>query len=266
MPPRRTSTAKTLPEPDLAKNRMATTGQEIYQEMGREHWWLSGKYEILKRVFTEYGPRRGVVLDVGCGPGNLMVEIQPLTRARMLGADLSFLGLGLARQAGLDNLVLTDMAAAAIKSEACDFILAVDILEHVPDDKQLLRELLRVLKPGGRLLAVVPAHPILWGEHDDLFGHYRRYYRQELRSRMESSGFRILKISYMQSLFFLPLLLFRSIKNATRCHSQDFFAFPERLNRLLHRLVASEYGLLRRLSLPIGTNILCVVEKPGTQL
>jgi SAM-dependent methyltransferase len=247
------------------KSEMPTTGQDIYYGVGHDHWWLTGKYDIICRFFQEHRAGSSIILDVGCGPGNLMEKISPLTKGQLVGLDLALKGLQYAKGNNFHNLVLGDMTRGPFKEASIDFILAVDICEHVPDDRQLLRELHCVLKPGGRLLVVVPAHPILWGEHDALFGHYRRYYREELRSRMDGAGFRILKISYMQSLFFLPLLLLRSIKNVTRCHSQDFFAFPERLNRLLHRLVASEYGLLRKLSLPIGTNILCVVEKPDVK-
>lgn len=240
---------------------MATAGQDIYHGVGQDHWWLTGKYEIICRFFQEYGANSSFILDVGCGPGNLMKKISPLTNGRLVGLDLAPKGLKYAQVFDFDNLVLGDMTQGPFKDASIDFVLAIDICEHVSDDLGLLREIYRVLKPAGRALLAVPAHPILWGEHDERFGHFRRYYLNDFRGLITKAGFEIIKITYMQSYFFLPFLFFRKVKAISGSHTQDFFPFPPALNRILHHVVSSEYSLLRRHSVPIGTNILCVAEK-----
>ena len=250
-------------EVEIEKNEMATTGQELYHGVGRDHWWLTGKYEIIIAFFRDFRVPRSLVLDVGCGPGNLMEQIilsEPFIS--VVGIDLAIRGLEYAKTTGEKNLVQADMIQAPLKTATFDFVFAVDIFEHVADDTRLCGEIFRVLKPGGRALLVVPAHPILWGEHDDRFGHFRRYYLRDFRQLLSLSGFIILKLTYMQFFFYLPLLFFRKVKNLSRSKTQDFFPFPKALNRLLHHIVAAEYYLLRRLNLPIGTNVLCIVEKP----
>jgi SAM-dependent methyltransferase len=247
--------------PNFIPDEMATAGQDIYHGVGQDHWWLTGKYEIICRFFQEYGADGGFVLDVGCGPGNLMKKISALTNGRLVGLDLAPKGLDYAKVGHIPNLVLGDMTKGPFKQGSIDFILAVDVCEHVDDDLGLLKEIYRVLKPRGRALLAVPAHPVLWGEHDERFGHFRRYYLGDFQRLVKKAGFAVLRITYMQSYFFLPFLFFRKVKALIGSHSQDFFPFPHLLNRILHQIVSSEYVLLRRHSLPIGTNILCVAEK-----
>jgi len=244
-------------------NEMATVGQDIYHGIGQEHWWLTGKYEIICRFFQNYGGGCSSVLDVGCGPGNLMQKILPLTDGHVFGLDLAPRALKYAKGLDLQNLILGDMTQGPFKGGSIEFVLAIDVCEHVSDDLGLLQEIYRILKPGGRTLLAVPAHPILWGEHDERFGHFRRYYLRDFQNLVKRAGLSILKISYMQSYFFLPMLFFRKVKAISKSGTQDFFPFPPTLNRLLHRIVAAEYYLLVRHCLPIGTNIICVAEKPN---
>jgi ubiquinone/menaquinone biosynthesis C-methylase UbiE len=243
------------------KNIMFTTGQDLLHEVGRDHWWQTGRYEIIQRFFQDYGAAGQRLLDVGCGPGNLMEQLAAIANGPLVGIDLARGGLYYAKESGFQHLILADMLRAPLKTASFDFIFAVDICEHLEDDRGLLQEIYRVLKPKGRALLVVPAHPVLWGEHDEQAGHYRRYYYKDFRRLLKQTGFAILRLSYMQSFFFLPLLIFRQLKNLSHSHTHDLFPVPKGLNRLLHRILAAEYYLLSRYNLPIGTNLLGIVEK-----
>ena len=75
--------------------------------------------------------------------------------------------------------------------EAFDLICALEIVEHVPDDRSLLREIGRVLKPGGRFLFSVPLHMAYWTRHDVLAGHIRRYDPSALESLLPLYGLSI---------------------------------------------------------------------------
>lgn len=243
------------------KNIMFTTGQELLHAVGRNHWWQTGRYEIIQRFFQDYGAAGQRLLDVGCGPGNLLELLAAITKGPLVGIDLALGGLYYAQDSGFHHLIRGDMLRAPLKTASFDFIFAVDLCEHVEDDLGLLREIFRVLKPKGRALLVVPAHPVLWGEHDEQAGHYRRYYYKDFQQLLTQTGFAILRLSYMQSFFFLPLWLFRQLKKLSHSRRHDLFPVPKALNRLLHRLLAAEYYLLSRYNLPIGTNLLSIVEK-----
>ena len=63
-----------------------------------------------------------------------------------------------------------------------DVVCALDILEHLDDDAAAARELERVCKPGGHVIAFVPAFQLLWGYNDEYSHHKRRYVKAELSS------------------------------------------------------------------------------------
>ncbi len=61
-----------------------------------------------------------------------------------------------------------------MRSGSIDLVVAFDVLEHILDDAAALREVERVLRPGGCLLVTVPADMDLWSAHDEAVGHVRR--------------------------------------------------------------------------------------------
>ena len=77
---------------------------------------------------------------------------------------------------------------------------ALDVLEHIEDDRGALAEIRRVLRPGGTLLATVPAYRWMWGPQDEISHHYRRYVRDELSEKIEASGLRLRRATYFNTL------------------------------------------------------------------
>jgi SAM-dependent methyltransferase len=69
--------------------------------------------------------------------------------------------------------------------------VCLNVLEHVEDDRQALRNLHRTLAPGGTAIVLVPHDQRAYGTLDRALGHYRRYSHAELRARMEEAGFRV---------------------------------------------------------------------------
>ena len=74
---------------------------------------------------------------------------------------------------------------------AFDVVCAFEVLEHIPDDETVLRELSRVLRPGGALFFSVPVDPALWTGFDDACGHVRRYVASDLAARLAQTGLTI---------------------------------------------------------------------------
>jgi SAM-dependent methyltransferase len=141
---------------------------------------------------------RGRVLEVGAGIGTfselllekpvseaLLMEPHPPC-ARVLEDQYS----GNARARVLVE-ALPDAPSLAAEQESIDFILCQNVLEHIEDDVSALQAMAAVLKPGGRLGLLVPAHPRLYGPLDDAYGHERRYTKPVLRERLRRAGFEI---------------------------------------------------------------------------
>lgn len=81
-----------------------------------------------------------------------------------------------------------------------DSLVAVNVLEHTPDDVSFLRAAHSVLRPGGKALVFVPAVQAIFGSLDREFEHYRRYGKPTLRKAFADAGFRDVRVRYVNSI------------------------------------------------------------------
>ena len=153
-----------------------------------------------------------------------------------------------------------------MREAALDVVVALDVIEHLDDDRLALREILRVLRPGGVLLATVPAYAFLWSSHDEALGHRRRYLRPQLRERVRSAGFEITLCSYIMGSI-LPIAI--AVRLAERVRRRrgpaqsDYPSLPRPLNDLLARVVGLGGLLAPIVSLPFGLSIMVVARRPA---
>lgn len=121
-----------------------------------------------------------------------------------------------------------------------DFIYSINVLEHIEDDKAILRDFRRQLASDGRLFLYLPAFNILWTTMDTKVGHFRRYTLSEIRAKLREAGFKIDKIGYCDTVGFFASLAFKVIgsKNGSINPRSliffDRFLFP--LNAMLDRI------------------------------
>src|SRR5512139_2818980 len=165
----------------------------------RDHFWFRGFRRFAAPMLARAAAgRTGLrLLDCGCGTGsNLQVLLEPYGRA--WGFDLTWTGLQFARAAGAARVARASAAAVPYPSAAFDIVTSFDVLYCLPDDveRESVREMWRVLKPGGAAVVNVPAMDILRGNHSVLSAELRRYSRASLRARLEAGGFRVERITY----------------------------------------------------------------------
>ena len=142
--------------------------------------------------------------------------------------------------------------------------MALDLIEHLEDDIQALREMARILKPGGALIIFTPAFNFLWGLQDEVGHHYRRYTAGELKRKLRAARLRSQKLTYT-NMFLFPLIgagrvALRLIGNNVQVTSENDL-HPGWSNPLLQRIFAAERPLLRHMNLPFGVSLLCVAKK-----
>ena len=234
------------------------------------HWWHVGRRRILSSLLRHFLSERlhtpAVLLEVGCGVGGFWREIVPF--AQPVGLDSSLAAIRRARLRGYPHLLQADVVDLPVRSDSVHGLLALDILEHIEQDGQALREYFRSLRPGGLLFVTVPAHPWMWSDLDERAGHVRRYRRRELQEKIRSAGFFIQKFSYLNSVAFpiaAPVRLAqRALKRWFRFDSSSMEPPGHAgINRLLAACFASEGGWLLRGSLPFGLSLICVARKPN---
>jgi SAM-dependent methyltransferase len=237
------------------------------------HFWFRARNRViaavLEDVTADLGPALRV-LEVGCGTGNTLRVLTAATPgATVVGMDLYREGLEYARQRAACPLVRGDMRAPPF-GVRFDLIGLFDVLEHLPDDRQALADLRRMLKVGGALVLTVPAHAWLWSYHDLAAGHRRRYAPGDLRERLNSAGFETEYLTqYMTGM--VPLIWLRRAALFLRKDPLPAAAVenlrarelrvPPALNRVMDVLLGPERHLIsRRRVLPIGASIIALAR------
>jgi SAM-dependent methyltransferase len=145
-------------------------------------------------------------------------------------------------------------------------VTALDVIEHVDDDRAALHEVLRVLRPGGSFLVAVPAYRFLWGRQDDINLHKRRYLARELRERLTSTGFEVVRLSYINAVLFPAIASVRLVRHLLpkpeKLESDFSFPAPRPLNFLLGHVFGAERFAVRQFDLPFGVSIMALARKP----
>ena len=142
-----------------------------------KHWWFTARRTILRDVLGQIGGGAGTaLLDVGCGTGGNAAAFAA-AGYRVLGLDPSADAIGHARRR-FPGVAFQQAQTAAVGRDhlaSGGIALLADVLEHVEDDRGLLRQVVEVVPPGGSIVITVPADLALWSPHDISFGHFRRY-------------------------------------------------------------------------------------------
>lgn len=231
------------------------------------HWWFQGREKILRTLLNELLNKKSAlkILDVGCGTGVLLPLL--LEYGEVDGLDPSPIAIEYCRKKNLKNVTLINgnFPEGIPKNKKYDLITLMDVIEHTDDDTQMLLNAYSFLSPGGLMLCSAPAYGFLWGPHDILNLHKRRYTINSLTDRVQKARFSIKKASYFNTLLLPPILLvklFRKFKIGpeetvpdTKIMTNNF------INKLLTSVFATERFLLKKFNLPFGVSILVVGEK-----
>jgi ubiquinone/menaquinone biosynthesis C-methylase UbiE len=246
--------------------------RDEYERMYRledTYWWFVARRRLAASLFAEvtYGIERPLLLDLGCGTGALLDDLAHA--ATVVGADFSPDALAFCRarseaSGSRHRLARADARALPFATDAFDCVTALDIIEHLDRDRDALGEIRRVLRPGGHLLATVPAFMSLWSSHDEALHHQRRYVAPQFRALVESVGLTVLKVSYVvTSLFPIVWLLRRWDRLAQRSAPAEAHIVPvsRPVNAALVALSDWEARLLRRWNLPVGLTVVLIARK-----
>jgi len=242
----------------------------LYQVEDRHFWFRSRNLVIetvLRRLESELAPGYRA-LEIGCGTGNTLRVLQNVcTRGTVVGLDFQRDGLAYARGRVTCPLVQADACRPPFLPDVRFSLVCVfDVIEHLDDDRQVLRSLRNVAALPGALLVTVPAVPALWSAFDDAAHHRRRYTPESLRDVLTDSGFTVEYLSpFMMVLY--PLLWARRRWSRGRSGRAAFdFARQElRIVPGVNELLA--WGLSREASfidgrrrLPFGTSLIAVAR------
>jgi SAM-dependent methyltransferase len=239
------------------------------------HFWFRARNRIIVALVKQISvslPTNYRVLDIGCGTGNVLrFLVDACPNGLVVGMDLFEEGLKYACKRTSCPLVQGDINMPPFK-KPFDLICLFDVLEHLPDDMQILGNLHSILAPGGKLLLTVPAHPSLWSYFDETSHHCRRYDLEELESKLTRAGYHIEYITQFMASIFPLVWAGRRLASIVDCRGdrKDIRAMSARelrvppmiVNEVLAWLLSQESWLIAsRLRLPIGTSIIALAER-----
>jgi SAM-dependent methyltransferase len=172
--------------------------------IARHPWWAARADLVLALLDQLSILPPAVVLEAGCGWGTNLEALE--------AAGYRTTGLDVSRKM-LDQLDRPDrqLVEADLSQElpngvpTYDCVLALDVIEHLDDDRHAVEQLGRLLSPTGRLIVSVPALPELFSEFDEVQGHRRRYTAESLRTCLEASGLMVKDIRWWGQWMVRPL-------------------------------------------------------------
>jgi SAM-dependent methyltransferase len=227
------------------------------------HWWYRGRRRVLERTIARLRlAPRARILDAGCGSGRNMVDLA--RHGEVTGVELSQTSAELARARGVGEVVEGSVLQMPFAAASFDLAVCLDVIEHLEDDRSALRELRRVLAPGGALLVTVPAYQWLWSGHDEINHHHRRYNRTSLQRAAREAGWTCESATHFNSLLLPVAIALRALDRVharTTESSLDLWVPPAPLNWLLQQPLDLEAAVIGRGGhIPAGLSLLAVLR------
>ena len=211
-------------------------------------------------VLPELGQR---VVEIGCGIGNFTELL--LDREAIVAVDREAEFLDRLRQRFPDHrnlqtfkLDAENPALRQLRRFNPDCCVALNVLEHIQDDRQALANMASILSPGGVVVLIVPAFPALYGPVDRNLGHYRRYTRASLARVAETAGLRVRKAFYFNSVGFFGWWFQARVTNV-EVHP------PAQIKIFDRWIVPWLSSVERHLVPPFGQSLLAVLSRAGDQ-
>jgi SAM-dependent methyltransferase len=232
-------------------------------ELEDGHWWYRGRRRILDRLMRTLDlPPDAQILDAGCGSGRNMVDFARY--GAVTGVEISDASVERARMRDVGEVLQCSITSLPFADEHFDLAVCLDVIEHIEDEQGALRELYRVVRPGGSLLITVPAYQWLWSEHDVINHHQRRYTRKTLSAAAAKAGWETTRTTYFNTLLLPIAIVWRRL--ARRSHvegpASDLQRMPERLNLLLELPLRFEARLIAGGGrIPAGLSLATVFRK-----
>lgn len=228
------------------------------------NFWFRARNALIIWALKRYFPDTHNFHELGCGTGFVLSGIhEAFPGLALSGSDGTCESLAFARgKCPAADFFQMDARAIPFRDEF-DLIGAFDVLEHIEEDLDALKQIHAALRPQGGLLVTVPQHKFLWSVADDFSYHKRRYSRAELLEKLSQAGFLVTRVSSFNT-FLLPLMFVsrrRMPKRVEEFDPMSEFSSSRMLNGFLEAVLRMEKGLISAgLNLPIGGTLFAVAR------
>ena len=245
-----------------------------FLELEDTHWWFRGRrtvyFGLLKHHLNGSSPQR--VLDLGCGYGGFLPGLKEIGQ-EIYPSDISLDSMSYCVERGFTKSTVGSGYSLPYADDSFDLVCMFDAIEHIPDDNRVMREVHRILRPGGQILVTVPAYQFLYANNDRVAQHQRRYTRGRLAGVFEQAGLRVERNTH-SNIFLFPIILPAVLgikvieklfpRNLDPEHTNLSWPIPQFVHDILHGIFAAELPFSKRFDWPVGHSIAAIARKPAS--
>jgi len=232
-------------------------------ELQKKHWWFRARTNIISAVLSKYVKKSETrqIIEIGCGAGgniSLLKEFGHVSGLEMEPSVAEY-----AKKNTYADIRIGHMPDNIPFNNKFDIACMLDVLEHIENDKEAVSAVHTMLSDKGLFVLTVPAYNWLYGKHDKILHHKRRYTKDVLIKLLSDNGFEILNASYFNTLLF-PLVaaarVFEKIVNSSG-QAIGFQTPADPINFFLYSVFSLEAGMLSKISLPFGASLIIISRK-----
>ena len=247
---------------------------DFVEESDRIHWWYRSRNKIFYKILRKLIKKKDTnisILDFGCGNGSNLNTFSKFGKIDAYEKNLRTRNLLKEKFKKNKKIKIINK----IKKKY-DLIIATDVIEHIEDDLKTIKYLSHFVKEkkninftkqtntgGGVILVTVPAFPFLFSHKDIAAEHYRRYTKKGLRDLIYKSNLKIDKISYFNTILFVPLsilIIFSNLFNFKKINQADKAPFTF-VNYILYKLFSFEKFFINKFNFICGISLLAIIKK-----
>lgn len=240
--------------------------REVFQRMADiedRHWWFVSRRKLISLIIDKNVnlPQEANILEAGCGTGGNIEFLK--NYGSVCAFECDEIAREIAKEkSGLDIEYGDLPYSIPYNNKKFDIVFFLDVLEHIDEHTEALRELRSLLTENGRVFITVPAYQWLWSKHDEDHHHFRRYSKKDLFELVEDSGYYI-ETLFRFNMFLLPVVILqRFLKKLFRLDKPDDEMPSKFVNHLLGKVFLIErFFIGSGYCLPFGLTIGAVIKK-----
>ena len=234
----------------------------VYKDMitqEKKHWWFKARREIISNELKKLNLNNNLkVLEIGCGLGGNISTLKQF--GEVYAIEMDEFAVSYAKEQ-TPHVRQGSLPHDFPFQEKFDLICMFDVLEHIEEDDETLSFIKNQLEEDGILFITVPAYQWLYGSHDKLLHHKRRYTQSALIKKIEDKKYQVIKSTYFNSLLFPLVVIARVIDLFSVSKSSIGYKTPNSLlNSIFYTIFRIEKKILNSVNFIFGTSIIIVAK------
>lgn len=224
------------------------TGKHTLEVMNEAQWYNKWVFSFIRPFL------KGEILEVGTGIGNFAEMLSSMGEVTTIDIDKEYVSK---LQGSLKGISVgygdVEKGKYFFGDKKFDSIVSLNVVEHIKKDKKALQYMYRLLKKGGKLILLVPAHGILFSNFDKKLGHFRRYSNKEVKELIETAGFTKVNVRYLNWWGAMGWFVFMKLTGR-----EDMPKPPVKVFDILARALLLPERIVK---MPFGLSIVATAEK-----